>query len=101
MRWNKMNNEDRIFRFDHTKLFEGAEFYEMIYGYPTKFRVVSPVTLKDSSSGEQIEWEAVKLSDVNQEKVHFLVTKAYEHYGPIIYLLDEIVERNGVMFTTR
>lgn len=91
------------FKFDHTQLDKvGAEFYELEGRYEVLYRVTKPVTIsKGFEDRYTAEWDAVRVSDINQEPVHFLVTEGFEHYGPKIYLKDEIVVINGCKFLTR
>lgn len=63
----------------------GDMMYECEYGRNVKVQVLTkPIRLqKDLNENYKWEWEAVVL-DTN-EKIFYLVTEGYEHYGPKLY----------------
>jgi hypothetical protein len=87
-----------IFKFDHTKLVEGAEFYESVYGQLYLFMVTESANLK----GDVLTWKGVPMNDPpGKELINFTITKGYEHYGPRIYLKEEVEFYNGRPFVSR
>lgn len=91
-----------MFRFDYTKLTVGTKFYEKIFGKLVQFTVtIGPVIYTSNRSGPIVTWKGCRNDDPTKEEFEFQVAKGYEHYGPSIYLEDEILEFNGMLFTSR
>lgn len=89
---------NRIFRFDHTKLVEGAIFYENDYGLH-KFVVVRPAELQTSAeNGTRLVWSAKIADNPDAEEISFMITAGFEHYGPKIYTEDEVFELHGRLY---
>lgn len=100
------NNDPNFFPldFDHTKLVVGALFYEKGYGMLMKFKVVEPPKFERGAEDRKVcSWTATRLvQDGEEEEVtQFMTTEGLTHYGPKIYLEDEVVNINGRIFTTR
>jgi len=64
----------------------GDVFYERGFGDMLKMVVVEEVSHEDG----QWRWAA---EDINGERVNYLLTDGYEHYGPKIYREHEIYWR--------
>lgn len=90
----------RLFRFDHTKLVKGAKFYELYVGRLVSFTVTQDAYIDDTDRHTQVRWKGVQDQE-GASPTTFLVTRGMEHYGPKIYLHDEIEEHNGRLFVTR
>lgn len=88
-------------RFDHTQLTLGAIFFEDCYGTLCRFEVTEEPVVKEHVGGKTLEWKGKHLDDPECPIVNFMVSEALEHYGPKIYLTNEIVEYNGLKFKTR
>lgn len=85
-------------RFDHTKLTVGALFHEVVSGEILTFKVVIEPELKP---GRTLEWSGVHIDNPEAPIVKFLVSEAFEHYGPKIYLPEEIIDHDGLKFLSR
>lgn len=64
----------------------GDVFYERVWGDLLKMTVVEDVVQENG------QWRWVAESDVG-ERIDYLLTDGYEHYGPKIYREDEIYWR--------
>jgi hypothetical protein len=88
------------FRFDHTKLVLGATFYEACWGKLEKYTVtIAPIIGEGYADMPTMQWEGMR--EGSNETTPFLVTMGMEHYGPKIYLEEDIFELGGRKYVAR
>ena len=63
----------------------GDVFYECAAGYNLEMNVVDPIVYEN----EQWKWVA---EDVDRNRVNYLITDGYEHYGPRIYKEPQYID---------
>jgi hypothetical protein len=89
------------FRFDRTKLKLGTIFYEAGYGMLLKCKVTQDPVLTIERGDITLSWKAIEIDDPQQRTIEYSTCVSMEHYGPKIYLEDEVEYHNGRAFLTR
>lgn len=86
--------------FDHTKLTLGAKFYEASWGKLCEYTVTKEPVIGSGYEGcPTLSWEGTLLND--DKPTPFLITMGYEHYGPKIFLEEDIAYIGNRRFLAR
>lgn len=83
------------YSFDRMKALQvGDVYYECEMGLNIHIKVTSAPVLDETGEGrERIEWDAINI--VNNEAIHYLSTRGYDHYGPYLYDQPQYITIRG------